>query len=125
MTKGRLGDGQVGSTGDSSSSEIAPSSSSSSTATSGKSSKQSRPGDEDYAIRTARERAEALMTTVRAGKTTSRALGTVTVLGGEGDFAILVAMRAAAAAVAAAANRLKGSENPAGNIRRDVRDKEV
>jgi hypothetical protein len=122
MTKGRLGDGQVGSTGGSSSSEIAPSSSSSSTATPGRSSEQSRPGDEDYAIRTARERAEALMTTVRAGKTTSRALGTVTISGGEGDFAILAAKRAAAAA---AANRLKGSENPAGNIRRDVRDKEV
>jgi len=123
MTKGRLGDGQVGSTGGSSSSEIAPSSSS--TATPGRSSEQSRPGDEDYAIRTARERAEALMTTVRAGKTTSRALGTVTISGGEGDFAILAAMRAAAAAAAAATNRLKGSENPAGNIRRDVRDKEV
>ena len=122
MTKGRLGDGQVGSTGGSSSSEIAPSSSSSSTATPGKSSEQSRPGDEDYAIRTASERAEALMTTVRAGKTTSRALGTVAISGGEGDFAILAAKRAAAAA---AANRLKGSENPAGNIRRDVRDKEV
>ena len=61
------------------------------------------------------------MTTVRAGKTTSRALGTVTISGGEGDFAILAAKRVAAAA---AANRLKGSENPAGNIRRDVRDKE-
>ena len=109
MTKGRLGDGQVGSTGGSSSSEIAPSSSS--TATPGKSSEQSRPGDKDYAIRTARERAEALMTTVRAGKTTSRALGTVTISGGEG--------------AAAAANRLKGSKNPAGNIRRDFHDKEV
>ncbi len=42
MTKGRLGDGQVGSTGGSSSSEIAPSSSSSSsTATPGKSSMDS------------------------------------------------------------------------------------
>ena len=63
------------------------------------------------------------MTTVRVGKTTSHALGTVTISGGEGDFAILAAMRVAA--VAAAANRLKGSKNPAGNTRRDVRDKEV
>ena len=118
-SKGRLEDEQVGSTGGGSSSEIAPSSSS--TATPGKSSEQSRPGDEDYAIRMARERAEALMTTVRAGKTTSRALGTVAISGGEGDFAILAAKRAAAAA---AANRLKGSENPAGNIRGDVHDKE-
>ena len=45
------------------------------------------------------------MTTIRAGKTTSRALETVAI------FAILAAKRAAAAT---AANRLKGSKHPAG-----------
>ena len=55
------------------------------------------------------------MTTIRAGKTTSRALGTVAI------FAILAAKRAAAAT---AANRLKGSKHPAGKMRWDVCDKE-
>ena len=55
------------------------------------------------------------MTTVRAGKTMSRALGTVVI------FAILAVKRAAAAM---AANRLKGSKNPTVNMQWDVRDKE-
>jgi len=58
------------------------------------------------------------MTTVRVGKTTSHALGTVAISGGESDFAILAAKRAAAAT---ATNRLKGSKNPVGNIQWDVR----
>ncbi|KAL3773026.1 hypothetical protein ACHAW5_000991 [Stephanodiscus triporus] len=79
---------------------------------------QNGSGDEDYAIRKARQRAEALMTTVRAGRTTSRTLGTVAISGGEGDFAILAAKRAAVA------NRLKGEEAPKENIPGNVRDEE-
>ena len=56
------------------------------------------------------------MTTIRAGKTTSLPLGTVAIKYGEGNFAILTAKRAAAAA----ANGLKGSRNPAGSIRGNV-----
>ena len=52
-------------------------------------------GDEDYAVQMARQRAEALMTTVRAGITTSSAQGTVAISGGESDFAIMAAKRAA------------------------------
>jgi hypothetical protein len=52
-------------------------------------------GDEDYAVQMARQRAEALMTTVRAGITTSSAKGTVAISGGESDFAIMAAKRAA------------------------------
>lgn len=61
-------------------------------------------GDEDFAIKMARKQAEALMTTVRAGKTTSSTERTVAISGGESDFAILAAKNAAAA------RRLKGGE---------------
>ena len=51
--------------------------------------------DDDYAINMARQQAEALMTTVRVGSTTSSAKGTVAISGGESDFAILAAKNAA------------------------------
>ncbi|KAL7537850.1 hypothetical protein ACHAXR_012515 [Thalassiosira sp. AJA248-18] len=55
--------------------------------------------DEDYAIKMARQQAEALMTTVKAGDSTSSTEGTVAISGGESDFAIMAAKRAAAAAM--------------------------
>jgi hypothetical protein len=58
----------------------------------------------------ARQRAKALMTTVRAGITTSSAQGTVAISGGESDFAIMAAKRAALAA--SKSSELMGKETP-------------
>eukprot|EP00578_Thalassiosira_sp_NH16_P002357 CAMPEP_0181131430 /NCGR_PEP_ID=MMETSP1071-20121207/30421_1 /TAXON_ID=35127 /ORGANISM="Thalassiosira sp., Strain NH16" /LENGTH=1031 /DNA_ID=CAMNT_0023217623 /DNA_START=416 /DNA_END=3511 /DNA_ORIENTATION=- len=49
---------------------------------------------DDYAIKMARQQAEALMTTVRVGTTTSSTQGTVAISGGESDFAIMAAKNA-------------------------------
>ena len=51
--------------------------------------------NEDYAIQMARKRAEVLMTTARVGSITSSTEGTIAISGGEGDFAIMAAKRAA------------------------------
>jgi len=51
--------------------------------------------DEDYAIKMARQQAEALMTTVSIGKKTSSSEGTISISGGESDFAIQAAKKAA------------------------------
>ena len=51
--------------------------------------------NEDYAIKMARQQAEALMTTVTIGKKTSSRDGTISISGGDSDFAILAAKRAA------------------------------
>ncbi len=50
---------------------------------------------EDYAIKMARQQAETLMTTATIGSTTSATQGTVAISGGESDFAILAAKKAA------------------------------
>ncbi|KAL7456968.1 hypothetical protein ACHAWC_008442 [Mediolabrus comicus] len=52
-------------------------------------------GEEDYAIKMARQQAESLMTTVKIGKTTSSSEGTIAISGGDSDFAVLAAKRAA------------------------------
>lgn len=57
--------------------------------------RQTPQGDEDFAIKMARRQAEALMTTVRAGSTTSSIKGTVAISGGDGEFAILAAKNVA------------------------------
>lgn len=77
------------------------------TTTRGKNTKQK---DEDYAIQMARQRAQALMTTVRAGVTTSSTQGTVAISGGESDFAIMAAKRAALAA--SKSNELTNKKTP-------------
>jgi len=51
--------------------------------------------NEDYAIKMARQQAEALMTTVKIGKKTSSSEGTISISGGDSDFAILAAKKAA------------------------------
>lgn len=51
--------------------------------------------NEDYAIKMARQQAEALMTTVKIGKKTSSSEGTIAISGGDGDFAIVAAKKAA------------------------------
>ena len=51
---------------------------------------------EDYAVQMAKRRAEAMMETVRASTTTSSADRTVAISGGESDFAVEAAKRAAA-----------------------------
>ena len=53
--------------------------------------------DEDYAIKMARQQAALLMKTVTAGTITSSTKGTVSISGGESDYAILAAKNAAAA----------------------------
>jgi len=58
----------------------------------------SNENDEDYAIIMARKQAESLMTTVKAGQTTSSTHGTVSISGGESDFAIHAAKKIAEAA---------------------------
>eukprot|EP00581_Thalassiosira_minuscula_P007957 CAMPEP_0183711682 /NCGR_PEP_ID=MMETSP0737-20130205/7131_1 /TAXON_ID=385413 /ORGANISM="Thalassiosira miniscula, Strain CCMP1093" /LENGTH=1153 /DNA_ID=CAMNT_0025940249 /DNA_START=252 /DNA_END=3713 /DNA_ORIENTATION=- len=67
---------------------------------------------EDYAIKMAREQAKALMTTVTAGSATSSAEGTVAISGGEGDFAIMAAKRAAAASRSKRKAPMKGASKP-------------
>jgi hypothetical protein len=51
---------------------------------------------EDFAIRMARKQAEALMTTAKLGASTSLMDGTINISGGEGEFAVQAAKRAAA-----------------------------
>eukprot|EP00804_Cyclotella_cryptica_P002831 CCRYP_009364-RA/>CCRYP_009364-RA protein AED:0.08 eAED:0.08 QI:0/0/0/1/1/1/3/0/1109 len=51
---------------------------------------------EDYAIRMARQQAEALMKTARIGSSTSSIHGTINISGGDSEFAIQAAKRAAA-----------------------------
>jgi len=73
---------------------------------------------EDYAVQMAKRRAEAMMETVRASTSTSSADRTVAISGGESDFAVEAAKRAAAkrlrsepsAKADAAAKPSKGSE---------------
>jgi len=60
--------------------------------------KPSSNENEDYAIIMARKQAESLMTTVKAGQTTSSTHGTVSISGGESDFAIHAAKKIAEAA---------------------------
>ncbi|KAL7553049.1 hypothetical protein ACHAWF_016295, partial [Thalassiosira exigua] len=57
--------------------------------------RQQMEGNEDYAIKMARQQAEALMTTVSAGNSTSSIKGTVAISGGESEFAIMAAKKAA------------------------------
>ena len=74
---------------------------------------------EDYAVQMAKRRAEAMMQTVRAGTSTSSAERTVAISGGESDFAVRAAKRAAARRLRsessvqadAAAKPSKGSES--------------
>lgn len=56
---------------------------------------QMTKNDEDYAIKMARQQAQALMTTVTIGKKTSSREGTISISGGDSDFAIQAAKKAA------------------------------
>ncbi len=56
---------------------------------------QMKEDDEDFAIKMARQQAEALMTTVTIGKKTSSREGTISISGGDSDFAIQAAKTAA------------------------------
>ena len=75
--------------------------------------------NEDFAIKMARKQAEALMTTVKIGKKTSSSEGTISISGGDGDFAILAAKKRAAESMKLKQSVEKGSEAKNANKKKE------
>ncbi|KAL7463252.1 hypothetical protein ACHAXS_003621 [Conticribra weissflogii] len=76
---------------------------------------------EDYAIQMARKQAEKLMKTAQIGQISSSEKGTIAISGGEGDFAIMAAMRATGSSKRMKQMLTKGQESNASDFSAEKR----